>query len=167
MTRLRRSDVCAPGIRRRRAGRGFVYLDADGERVSETEVLARIHELVIPPAWQDVWVCPYPGGHIQATGMDQKGRKQYLYHPRWRARRDIQKFDDMVVFARSLPGRRRYGVLAGVVEDRRVQVGRHAVPVADAQKHLRAVVQLAGERLQLVAAVAVEQDQLAHPLALQ
>jgi DNA topoisomerase IB len=66
-------------------------------------VLARIHELVIPPAWQDVWICPYPGGHIQATGIDDKGRKQYLYHPRWRARRDQEKFDDMTRFARALP----------------------------------------------------------------
>src|SRR3954468_21143647 len=101
--RLRRSDCSGPGIRRRRRGKGFEYLDAHGERVTEAEVLTRIDELVIPPAWQDVWICPYPGGHIQATGMDQKGRKQYLYHPRWRARRDQAKFEDMVVFARALP----------------------------------------------------------------
>jgi DNA topoisomerase IB len=69
-------------------------------------VLTRVNELVIPPAWQDVWICPYPGGHIQATGLDQKGRKQYLYHPRWRARRDQQKFEDMVAFARTLPALR-------------------------------------------------------------
>ncbi len=94
--RLRRVDCTGPGLRRRRRGRGFVYLDPDGERVDEPEVLGRIHELVIPPAWEDVWICPYPGGHIQATGIDQRGRKQYLYHPRWRARRDQQKFDDMV-----------------------------------------------------------------------
>ncbi len=72
-------------------------------RIEEQEVLTRIHELVIPPAWEDVWICPYPGGHIQATGIDQKGRKQYLYHPRWRERRDQAKFDDMVAFARELP----------------------------------------------------------------
>jgi len=101
--RLRRSDVCAPGIARRRAGRGFVYLDADGERVADTEVLSRIHDLVIPPAWREVWICPYPGGHIQATGIDQKGRKQYLYHPKWRERRDQEKFDEMLSFARALP----------------------------------------------------------------
>jgi len=70
-------------------------------------VLARIRELVIPPAWEDVWVCPYPGGHIQATGVDQRGRKQYLYHQRWRERRDQQKFDDMVEFARALPALRK------------------------------------------------------------
>ena len=70
-------------------------------------MLQRIHELVIPPAWQDVWICPYPGGHIQATGIDAAGRKQYLYHPRWRERRDMEKFEDMVVFARVLPKLRR------------------------------------------------------------
>lgn len=101
--RLRRSDCSGPGLSRRRRGRGFVYLDEDGERLEDAEVLARIHELVIPPAWTDVWICPYPGGHIQATGIDDRGRKQYLYHPRWRARRDAAKFEDMVSFARHLP----------------------------------------------------------------
>jgi DNA topoisomerase-1 len=101
--RLRRSDTGGPGIQRRRAGRGFTYVDADGRRVDDDEVLARIHDLVIPPAWQDVWICPYPGGHIQATGFDQRGRKQYLYHPKWRERRDQEKFDEMLRFARSLP----------------------------------------------------------------
>jgi DNA topoisomerase IB len=101
--RLRRSVCSGPGIRRVRRGRGFAYLDDEGQRVDEQEVLARIHELVIPPAWQDVWICPYPGGHIQATGMDERGRKQYLYHPRWRESRDREKFDDMVEFARALP----------------------------------------------------------------
>ncbi|MEA2228761.1 MAG: topoisomerase [Solirubrobacteraceae bacterium] len=104
--RLRRSDCAGPGIQRRKHGRGFRYVSADGERVDEPEVLQRIDELVIPPAWQDVWICPYPGGHIQATGVDAAGRKQYLYHPRWRARRDQQKFGDMVVFARALPALR-------------------------------------------------------------
>jgi DNA topoisomerase I len=101
--RLRRSDCSGPGISRRRRGRGFEYLDADGERVTDREVLDRIEELVIPPAWEDVWICPYPGGHIQATGSDDRGRKQYLYHQRWRARRDAEKFDDMVRFAHALP----------------------------------------------------------------
>jgi DNA topoisomerase I len=101
--RLRRSDTGGPGIVRRKAGRGFFYVDADGERVADDEVLARIHDLVIPPAWQDVWICPYPGGHIQATGVDQKGRKQYMYHRKWRERRDQEKFDEMLLFARTLP----------------------------------------------------------------
>src|SRR3954470_17139195 len=101
--RLRRSDTGGPGILRRRAGRGFTYVDADGHRVDDTEVLSRIHDLVIPPAWKDVWICPYPGGHIQATGLDQRGRKQYLYHRKWRERRDQEKFDEMLHFARTLP----------------------------------------------------------------
>ena len=104
--RLRRSDCTGPGLKRRRRGRGFEYLDGDGARVSDPEVLQRIAELVIPPAWQEVWICPYPGGHIQATGIDDRGRKQYLYHPRWRERRDAEKFEDMVEFARALPALR-------------------------------------------------------------
>ena len=106
--RLRRVSTTEPGIRRLRHGRGFRYAMPDGEPVEDAEVLMRIHELVIPPAWNDVWICPYPGGHIQATGIDAAGRKQYLYHPRWRARRDLEKFDDMVDFARALPDMRRY-----------------------------------------------------------
>jgi DNA topoisomerase I len=105
--RLRRVDSSGPGICRRRHGRGFRYLDMDGVAVDDDELLLRIHELAIPPAWEDVWICPYPGGHIQATGIDVAGRKQYLYHPRWRERRDLQKFDDMVVFARTLPRLRK------------------------------------------------------------
>jgi DNA topoisomerase-1 len=105
--RLRKVDCSGPGLRRVRRGRGFSILGPDGDRVDEPEVLTRVAELVIPPAWEDVWICPYPGGHIQATGIDQRGRKQYLYHPRWRARRDQAKFEDMVVFARTLPQLRR------------------------------------------------------------
>ncbi len=97
-----------PGLRRVRRGKTFEVLDEDGERVEDAEVLQRINELVIPPAWEQVWVSPYPGGHIQATGIDQKGRKQYLYHPKWRARRDQEKFDDMVAFARTLPALREH-----------------------------------------------------------
>ena len=104
--RLRRSDPSAPGYARRRCGRGFVHLDEEGERITDTEIVARIVALVIPPAWQDVWVSPDPFGHIQATGIDARGRTQYLYHPRWRERRDQAKFDDMVAFARSLPALR-------------------------------------------------------------
>ena len=104
--RLRRADCSGPGLHRERRGRGFGYRDADGERVSDEEVLTRIAELVIPPAWGDVWICPYPGGHIQATGVDAAGRKQYLYHTRWRQRRDQEKFDEMLDFARALPALR-------------------------------------------------------------
>jgi len=105
--RLRRADPAAPGVRRRRRGRGFRYVDEEGRAVTDEVVLQRIGELVIPPAWKDVWICPYPGGHIQATGVDEAGRKQYLYHPRWRARRDQQKFDDMTRFAYVLPPLRK------------------------------------------------------------
>jgi DNA topoisomerase IB len=104
--RLRRSDPSGPGYARRRCGKGFMYLDEHGERITDTEIVARITALVIPPAWRDVWISPDPFGHIQATGVDQAGRKQYLYHPRWRERRDQQKFDDMTAFARSLPALR-------------------------------------------------------------
>ncbi len=104
--RLRRSNPSGPGYARRRCGKGFMYLDEAGERITDAEVVARITALVVPPAWRDVWISPDPFGHIQATGIDQRGRKQYLYHPRWRQRRDLQKFDDMVAFARALPALR-------------------------------------------------------------
>ncbi|HEX8204817.1 MAG TPA: DNA topoisomerase IB [Solirubrobacteraceae bacterium] len=104
--RLRRSDPAGPGIKRRRRGKGFEYLDAEGTKVDDPEITMRINELVIPPAWEEVWICPYPGGHIQATGIDARGRKQYLYHPKWRQRRDQEKFDDMLRFAKSLPAMR-------------------------------------------------------------
>ena len=103
MARLRRSDCSGPGISRRRRGKGFEYRDDDGNRIEDAEDLARIRELGIPPAWEDVWICPSPRGHLQATGTDAAGRKQYLYHEGWRARRDAEKFDDMARFARALP----------------------------------------------------------------
>jgi DNA topoisomerase I len=108
MARLRRADCSGPGITRRRAGRGFVYLDEDGERVDEPEVVERIRELGLPPAWRDVWICPYPNGHLQATGLDAAGRKQYRYHDVWRTRRDAAKFDDMTRFAKALPALREH-----------------------------------------------------------
>src|SRR5436305_1496611 len=107
MPRLRRVVCTAPGISRRRAGRGFVYLDCDGERVRDPDVLERIRALVIPPAWSDVWICTDPWGHIQAVGTDARGRRQYRYHDRWRLRRDREKFDHMLEFARALPALRR------------------------------------------------------------
>ena len=99
--------LLGPGILRRGRGCGFEYLDERGERIGDSETLERIRELVIPPAWQDVWICPHPFGHIQAVGIDAEGRRQYLYHPKWRARRDQEKFDEMLRFARALPGLRR------------------------------------------------------------
>jgi DNA topoisomerase-1 len=97
----------APGIRRVRRGRGFQYLDEGGERITDTQTIERLAELRVPPAWQDVWVCSDPMGHLQATGIDAAGRKQYLYHQRWRERRDQEKFDRMIEFARALPRVRR------------------------------------------------------------
>jgi len=108
MARLRRADCSGPGITRRRAGRGFAYYDEDGERVTEAEVLERIRELGLPPAWHDVWICPYPNGHLQATGVDAAGRKQYRYHDAWRTRRDAEKFEDMTRFAKALPALREH-----------------------------------------------------------
>ncbi|MCW3027083.1 MAG: topoisomerase [Solirubrobacterales bacterium] len=107
MPRLRRSDCASPGISRRRRGRGFEYVDPDGARVDDPEVLARIAQLAIPPAWRDALVCLDPQGHLQATGIDAAGRKQYLYHDRWRAHRDRLKFDSMTSFGRALPKLRR------------------------------------------------------------
>ena len=103
MPRLRRVDCAVAGITRRRRGRGFEYLDEGGERIEDEDVLERIRELAIPPAWEDVWVCADPLGHIQATGMDARGRKQYRYHDLWRERRDREKFEAMLDFARELP----------------------------------------------------------------
>src|SRR3954464_4575440 len=107
MPRLRRADCSVSGLTRRRRGRGFEYIDQDGSRLTDEETLTRIRELAIPPAWEDVWICPYPMGHIQATGVDARGRKQYRYHDQWRERADQRKFDDMVAFARALPRMRR------------------------------------------------------------
>jgi DNA topoisomerase IB len=107
MPRLRRADCSGPGIRRRRRGRGFSYVDDAGVPVSDPAVLSRIAQLAIPPAWRDVWICPHPNGHLQATGTDDAGRKQYRYHDDWRTRRDGEKFEDMVRFARALPKLRR------------------------------------------------------------
>jgi len=104
--RLRKADCSGPGIRRRRRGKGFEYIDQDGSRLTDEETLARIRDLAIPPAWEDVWICPFPMGHIQATGIDARDRKQYRYHDKWRERRDQQKFDEMIEFARALPAMR-------------------------------------------------------------
>jgi DNA topoisomerase IB len=101
--RLRRIDCASPGIARRRRGKGFEYLDDDGHRIRDEDVLERIRRLAIPPGWKDVWICSDALGHIQATGTDARGRKQYRYHDLWRERRDRQKFDSMTEFARCLP----------------------------------------------------------------
>jgi DNA topoisomerase-1 len=125
---LRYSTDDRPGIGRRRAGRGFTYTGPDGKRITDEETLARIRRLAIPPAWTDVWICPWPNGHIQATGRDARGRKQHRYHARWHEKRDESKFDRMIAFAGALgtirercdadlakPGLPREKVLAAVV----------------------------------------------------
>jgi DNA topoisomerase I len=100
---LRYVSDARPGITRRRRGRAFAYFDADGKEIKDEEELRRIKALAVPPAWTEVWICPLANGHIQATGRDQKGRKQYRYHARWREVRDETKYDKMIAFARALP----------------------------------------------------------------
>jgi DNA topoisomerase I len=97
----------SPGFRRRRSGRGFVYVDRRGKRVRNPHELARIRSLTIPPAWSEVWISADPGGHLQAVGRDARGRKQYRYHAKWESVRDRTKYDRMVAFARALPRIRR------------------------------------------------------------
>ena len=101
--RLRRSDLNRPGYGRRRSGKGFRYLDTDGRPLKDTAAIKRIKALVIPPAWTDVWICTDERGHIQATGYDAAGRKQYLYHRVWRSTRDEAKFDHALEIAERLP----------------------------------------------------------------
>lgn len=122
-----------PGIHRQRAGDGFRYVGVDGRPVEDERVLARINALVIPPAWTDVWIAPTSRGHIQATGRDEKGRKQYRYHPRWREVRDEAKYSRMIAFAEALPGLR-----AQVQEDL-------ALPGLQRDKVLATVVRLLDE----------------------
>ncbi|HKP49249.1 MAG TPA: DNA topoisomerase IB [Gemmatimonadales bacterium] len=125
---LRYVSDTQPGIRRKRAGKGFAYVGTDGKTIRDAKELSRIRSLAIPPAYTDVWICPSPNGHIQATGRDARGRKQYRYHPKWREVRDETKFGRMLGFSQvlpkirarlerdlSLPGLSREKVLATVV----------------------------------------------------
>jgi DNA topoisomerase-1 len=125
---LRYVSDTQPGIRRKKSGKGFTYVGPDGKTIRDEKELARIRSLAIPPAYTDVWICPSPNGHIQATGRDARGRKQYRYHPRWREVRDETKFGRMLAFSEvlptirarlerdlSLPGLPREKVLATVV----------------------------------------------------
>jgi DNA topoisomerase-1 len=100
---LRYVSDTTPGITRKRAGKGFSYFGPDGKRISDKKEIARIRSLAIPPAYTDVWICPHASGHIQATGRDARGRKQYRYHPRWREIRDETKFGRMLEFSQVLP----------------------------------------------------------------
>jgi DNA topoisomerase-1 len=107
MARLRRSDSSGRGYRRVRTGKGFSYRDPDGATVTDRAVRAHLEELVIPPAWNDVWISPYDNGHVLATGIDAAGRRQYIYHPSWRQRMDRIKYDRALALAESLPSARR------------------------------------------------------------
>ncbi|MEU2060523.1 DNA topoisomerase IB [Streptomyces sp. NPDC013455] len=101
--RLRTSSCDRPGFRRIRSGRGFRYVDVGGEPLTDAEQLARIRALTIPPAWRDVWICPWPNGHLQAVGTDDAGRRQYLYHERFRAQQELAKHQHVRQVARTLP----------------------------------------------------------------
>jgi len=122
-TQLRRSDPSAPGYTRVRRAQSFVYLDSSGSPIADSQTLARIHALVIPPAWEDVWVCPDPLGHLQATGVDAAGRRQYVYHELWREQQDRLKFEHMEHFARALPEMRE-SLLATMGHGRELDRGR-------------------------------------------
>ncbi|MBA2574340.1 MAG: DNA topoisomerase IB [Nocardioidaceae bacterium] len=115
MVRLRNVSPNDHGWTRKRSGRGFVYLDSDSQRLPAEEA-ERIKSLVIPPAWQEVWICPRPNGHIQVVGTDAAGRRQYLYHPEWRRKRDAAKFDRVLAVAEKLP-QARVHVLADLETD--------------------------------------------------
>ena len=121
MPRLRRVSAESPGWTRRPSGRGFAYLDEHGGRLGPDDV-ARCRALVIPPAWNDVWICPYPNGHLQAVGTDEAGRRQYLYHPAWREQRDLAKHARVLDVATRLPVARRkvtqHLALAGMPRER-------------------------------------------------
>jgi DNA topoisomerase-1 len=114
MPRLRRTDPAGPGLARARAGRGFSYRDASGRTVHDAATLERIRSLAIPPAWTEVWITVHPNGHIQATGLDAAARRQYIYHPLWRERKDRAKFTRALALAETLPVARR-----GVTKDLR------------------------------------------------
>lgn len=104
--RLRRSDTAKPGITRRRRGKGFSYHLPDGTKIDDAEEVERLKSLAIPPAWQEVWICQYPNGHIQATGVDDAGRKQYIYHARWKEKQADEKFDHILDVGDALPSAR-------------------------------------------------------------
>jgi DNA topoisomerase-1 len=107
MPRLRTVYPSTKGGTRRRAGKGWTFFDKTGARITDAEEIQRIRSLAIPPAWKDVWICPWPNGHIQAVGTDDAGRRQYLYHPDWRVKRDKLKFDRVLQAAEKLPAARR------------------------------------------------------------
>jgi len=121
-----------PGFRRKKAGKGFIYFDPDGKRVVDAAQLARFRSLVIPPAYQSVWICVPENGHLQATGRDARSRKQYRYHPEWRLSRDDRKFSHLLSFAEALPGiRNRLAELLRSREITREHVAALALSIID------------------------------------
>ena len=105
---LRYVNDTSPGYRRKRVGKSFSYFDKDNKRITNADVLRRIKSIGIPPAYEAVWICPSPNGHVQATGLDARGRKQYRYHPKWREIRDQDKYEHIMEFAAALPDLRRH-----------------------------------------------------------
>lgn len=128
-TGLRHSSDDTPGIRRRTRGKGFSYTNDNGQTVSSLAERQRLGKLAIPPAYRDVWICPSPQGHLQATGRDARGRKQYLYHPDWRAARDETKFERMLAFGSALP-RVRAAVTRDLVQTAAATISQPAVMAA-------------------------------------
>jgi len=126
---LRHSSDDTPGIRRHRRGKGFSYRNDNGQTVSSRAERERLANLAIPPAYRDVWICPSPHGHLQATGRDARGRKQYLYHPDWRTARDETKFNRMVAFGSALP-RVRAAVTRDLAQPAGAPVSQPAVTAA-------------------------------------
>ncbi|MBV9321010.1 MAG: DNA topoisomerase IB [Mycobacterium sp.] len=129
--RLRRSTAGGTGFRRIRRGRGFSYVDEQRQAIDDPDILARIESLVIPPAWKNVWICPYPNGHIQTVGTDAAGRRQYIYHPQWRTERAEEKYDRVLSLAKRLPDWRAHVLTdlrgQGLRRDRVLAVAQHLI----------------------------------------
>ena len=135
--------VGGPGVRRVRRGRGFSYHQPDGTPVTDEETLQRIKDLVIPPAWKKVWICPHPNGHIQAVGTDVAGRRQYLYHQKWQEERNEEKFDRVLTMSAALPDMRRRIASdlrgRGLARDRVVALALHLLDLGYFRAGVRAV----------------------------
>jgi DNA topoisomerase-1 len=149
---LRHADDTRPGYTRKRDRNGFSYFDLNGERIVDDEVIQRINSLAIPPAYESVWICPDPRGHLQATGRDARGRKQYRYHPRWRATRDADKYERMAEFGRALPK-----IRARVARDLKL-------PGMPLDKVIAAVVQLLDTTLIRIGSVEYARDNQSYGL---
>src|SRR5471032_1937117 len=149
---LRHADDTKPGYTRKRDKNGFVYFDTDGKRVDDEDDIKRINALAIPPAYEDVWICADPRGHIQATGRDARGRKQYRYHPRWRETRDATKYERMAEFGRALPR-----IRARVARDLKL-------PGMPCDKVIAAIVQLLDTTLIRIGSVEYARDNQSYGL---